>query len=384
MEMLYTVKFNNGNSFQALAPENLPLQKGAMCVVKRDFYSDVAKVMIAHGPFKELNTPSSEMPHIIHFATPEELTKADECLKQGKGAYPTVLEHIERLNLPMKLVNVHYSIDGKLITIQFTADGRVDFRELVKELSRSLSCRIELRQIGVRDETAIHGGIGICGQELCCARYLKDFQSINVRMAKEQDLSLTPGTISGCCGRLKCCLKYEYEGYLELEKNMPRCGEFCECAEGRGKIFDRNLLTQELVIQLEDTGNLVRHKLPEVKLTGRGDFRRNNNNNNNSGDDLVPEMTPELAKILDEAPANSGSNANGGAPRSRGNNSNFNNRNNNNRGGNNNNSNRNERNDRGNRQNRRNRNNANRSEERRNDGNMPQNASTSSPEPKQE
>ena len=165
----------------------------------------------------------------------------------------------------MKLLNAHYSFDCKLLSVQFTADGRVDFRQLVKDLSVALNTRIDLRQIGVRDETAIRGGIGICGRQLCCCSFLHDFKSINVRMAKEQDLSLTPSTISGACGRLKCCLKYEHEGYLDLEKTMPRRGDACECSEGRGRIIDRNLLTQKVVVELE-TGKTMSCSKDEVQV----------------------------------------------------------------------------------------------------------------------
>lgn len=133
---------------------------------------------------------------------------------------------------------------------------------------------MELWQIGVRDETAIIGGIAMCGRPLCCCQFLHDFASINVKMAKEQDLSLTPATISGICGRLKCCLKYEHEGYLELEKTMPKRGDWCECPDGRGKIVDRNLLAQKVVIQLEDNGHTVTYPIDEITL---GSSEKNKN-----------------------------------------------------------------------------------------------------------
>jgi len=193
------------------------------------------------------------------------MSKANENVMRAKTALRTAHQHVERLKLPMKLLNAHYSFDCKLLSIQFTADGRVDFRQLVKDLSQALNTRIDLRQIGVRDETAIRGGIGICGRQLCCCSFLHDFKSINVRMAKEQDLSLTPSTISGACGRLKCCLKYEHEGYLDLEKTMPRRGDACECCEGRGRIIDRNLLTQKVVVELE-TGKTVSCSKDEVQV----------------------------------------------------------------------------------------------------------------------
>ena len=165
----------------------------------------------------------------------------------------------------------------------------MDFRELVKELSRALSVRIELRQIGVRDETGIYGGIAVCGQVLCCSRFLKEFSSINVKMAKEQDLLLTPGTISGVCGRLKCCLKYEHEGYLELEKGMPRKGEFCDTPSGRGKITDRNLLTSKVSVTFENGSVSVFHVsditvcTPE-KHFGKDQEKNAKNNPNRQGE----------------------------------------------------------------------------------------------------
>ena len=172
----------------------------------------------------------------------------------------------------MKLINAHSSLDGKLMTIQFSAEGRVDFRELIKELTRARNYRIELRQIGVRDETGIYGGIGVCGQMLCCSRFLKEFNSINVKMAKEQDLSLTPATISGACGRLKCCLKYEHDGYTELAKGMPRKGEFCESPDGPGRISDRNLLTRKVFVTLEN-GNINQYDVADIKIVPNAEKR---------------------------------------------------------------------------------------------------------------
>ena len=175
-----------------------------------------------------------------------------------------------------EVINAHYSLDGKLLTVQFSADGRVDFRELVKELSRALGTRIELRQIGVRDEAGIYGGIAVCGQELCCCRFLREFSSINVKMAKEQDLSLTPATISGVCGRLKCCLKYEHAGYQQLEKGMPRKGEYCDTPSGRGKVTDRNLLTGKVTVSFEG-GSTAHFNADEITVL-RGEKRPSQSN----------------------------------------------------------------------------------------------------------
>lgn len=303
MERIYTVKLDNGASYQARGDEALALTVHEPCVVRKDFYFDFATVTRVGVELE--SGKGAEMPAIQRRPNEIDLKNVEDNRARCRGAMRSAQEMVEHLALPMKLLNAHYSLDGKLLTIQFTAEGRVDFRELVKELSRALNTRIELRQIGVRDESAIHGGISVCGQVLCCCRFLKEFNSINVRMAKDQDLSLTPATISGVCGRLKCCLKFEHEGYLELEKTMPRRGDWCECPGGRGRIADRNLLTQEVTVALEG-GNLTRFPRSEVKVVppdknrlaaprrdrnndrgernnDRGGDRNNDRNGNNGG-----------------------------------------------------------------------------------------------------
>lgn len=265
MDTVYDIRLDNGAKYKARANENLVLKSGDWVVVRRDFYLDYGQIVRVRGELSKEGA-KNDYPRIQRKATMHDQSKAHENEMRAKSSLRSAEKFVTKLKLPMKLLNSHYSFDGKLVTIQFTADGRVDFRELVKELSHALSTRIELRQIGVRDETAIYGGIGVCGRELCCCSYIREFSSINVKMAKEQDLSLTPSTISGACGRLKCCLKYEHDGYLELEKTMPRRGEVCECPHGRGKIIDRNLLTQNVVVHLENTGNNVTCQVDELQL----------------------------------------------------------------------------------------------------------------------
>ena len=262
MDRYFILKLENGTVLEGCAPDGLDLKIGDMCVFARDFYTDLAEVARELPPRTEA---ALDIPRIRNRATEADKAAAVEYYGKAQKAMETVREQVERLALPMKLVSAHYSLDGKLFTVQFCADGRVDFRELVKELSRLLATRIELRQIGVRDETGIYGGIAVCGQVLCCCRFLKEFSSINVKMAKEQDLSLTPASISGVCGRLKCCLKYEHDGYLELEKTMPRKGEFCDTPSGRGRICDRNLLTQKVSVTLEN-GNVVTFPVSDITV----------------------------------------------------------------------------------------------------------------------
>ena len=288
MERVYLIKLENGASVEARADINLEISPHDVCVFIRDFYTDLGVVCRELDPTK-LKSPVPSLPQIQRLAEPADLEKAKENQAKNRTALATTQTLVEQLGLEMKLINAHSSLDGKLMTIQFSADGRVDFRELIKELTRARCSRIELRQIGVRDETGIYGGIGVCGQVLCCTRFLKEFNSINVKMAKEQDLSLTPATISGACGRLKCCLKYEHDGYAELAKGMPRKGEYCETPGGNGRITDRNLLTRKVFVTLEN-GNVNQYSVEEIKIVpppehrgGPGQKRGNQDRNRNAG-----------------------------------------------------------------------------------------------------
>lgn len=274
MEYIYIVKLDNGVKVDIHADSALELRVNDTCVFRKSFYQD-SGVITRIGNEYNKETASADIGEGIRKVTMHDASNASENLMRAKSAIRTTQRLIEDLKLDMKLLNAHYSLDGKQLTIQFTADGRVDFRELVKDLSKTLNTRIELRQIGVRDESAIYGGIFICGQELCCSRFLKAFDSINVKMAKEQDLSLTPSNISGVCGRLKCCLKYEHDGYLELEKTMPRRGDSCSTPDGKGKVIDRNLLTQSVTVQFENSTN-KRFKVEEIKFAERHNHKNNN------------------------------------------------------------------------------------------------------------
>ena len=276
MEQIFTLKLSNGSRIEVRADSDMGLRPGVACVFHRDFFDDIGTICHRITPQEEENPV--DRPQVIREATANDLEIAQANTDREPAAIRSAKEWINNLNLPMKLINAHYSLDGKLVTFLFSADGRVDFRELVKELSRALGTRIELRQIGVRDESGIYGGIAVCGQPLCCCRFLKEFSSINVKMAKEQDLSLTPTTISGVCGRLKCCLKYEHAGYQKLEKGMPRKGEYCDTPSGRGRVTDRNLLTGNVTLSFEG-GTTARFNVSEITVL-RGEKRPQNNNNN--------------------------------------------------------------------------------------------------------
>ena len=281
MEQILLLKIENGITLEARAECTETFAVGDTCFFVRDFYHDLGEVVrLLDAPTMTAN--ARELPEVQRRATYEDLAEATRSSSRNRSALKQAQEWVDKLALPMKLVNAHYSLDGKLVTVQFCADGRVDFRELVKELSRALSTRIELRQIGVRDETAMYGGIAVCGQPLCCCRFLHEFSSINVKMAKEQDLALTPSSISGVCGRLKCCLKYEYEGYREMERDMPRKGDFCETPSGNGKVVDRNLLTRRVTVATE-SGNLVTFTRDDIRILPRRAGNENRPKNGNDG-----------------------------------------------------------------------------------------------------
>lgn len=194
---------------------------------------------------------------VVRAATKDDLRRIEENRQKEKRAYRICQEKIAANKLEMKLVSVEYAFDNSKILFYFTADGRVDFRELVKDLASVFRTRIELRQIGVRDEAKMLGGLGICGRPFCCSSFLGEFQPVSIKMAKEQGLSLNPTKISGACGRLMCCLKYEQPAYEELLRTTPRVGAMVNTPEGRGVVKEVSLLTGQLKVALLSSGEGV-------------------------------------------------------------------------------------------------------------------------------
>lgn len=188
---------------------------------------------------------------VVRIATEDDLRVAKLCAEREKDAFKICEEKIAEHKLDMKLVDVECNFEGTKILFFFTSDGRVDFRELVKDLAGIFRTRIELRQIGVRDEAKILGGLGICGRQFCCNRFLDDFQPVSTKMAKTQSLSLNPAKISGSCGRLMCCLRYEQEAYEELVKTIPKNGSFVETPHGYGNVIQVNLLRQKVKVKID-------------------------------------------------------------------------------------------------------------------------------------
>ncbi len=198
---------------------------------------------------KDLEEPLRK---VVRIATKDDVAQIKKNKEKIKDVFNICTRKIQERNTPMKLVDAEYSFDRTKVILYFTADGRVDFRDLVKDLAHIFRVRIELKQIGVRDETKFFGGIGQCGRSLCCATFLKDFAAISIKMAKEQGLPLNPTKISGVCGRLMCCLGYESQSYRELLKGMPRAGDKIKTKQGPGKVISVNPLKQTVIVELEE------------------------------------------------------------------------------------------------------------------------------------
>jgi len=243
---------------------------------------------------------------IIRLANEKDHKAAAENREKEQKAFQTGVEKIREHQLDMKLVDVEYNFEGNKILFFFTSDGRVDFRELVRDLAGIFRTRIELRQIGVRDEAKMLGGLGICGKQFCCSQFLDEFQPVSIKMAKTQNLSLNPTKISGTCGRLMCCLKYEQDAYEELVKNAPKIDSYVETPEGNGTITEINLLRQKAKVRLEIRGGdpvVSYFPLEELQFIKTGKQRRAEiaaeiKEREANGD--RPQSPPQLRRSMDE------------------------------------------------------------------------------------
>lgn len=243
----------------------LDLKYGNWCLAETYSSRDLAKVV--ENP-KAIRIPkhSKTIGKIIRLIKPEEWKTVEENKKKEKDAFHFCLKKIQERNMIMKLVTTHYTFDGGKLIFYFTAEGRVDFRELVKDLSHHFKTRIELRQIGVRDEAKLYDSCGWCGRELCCTTFLKEFDSVQIKMAKEQNLILTPGKISGVCGRLMCCLAYEYETYVHFRKQAPNCGTKVITQKGEGIVQSLNVVKEQVIVKLEDSPTSLPFALKDIRV----------------------------------------------------------------------------------------------------------------------
>jgi len=243
------VKFRSDGRIYSFDPAGKKYTQGSYVIVDTSRGTEIGEVASENH-----NVPDSQivgqLKPVIRQADDADIKRMNEKRAKESAAFDFCEKKILERKLEMKLVDVEISFDGTKYLFFFTADGRVDFRELVRDLASNFHTRIELRQIGVRDEARMMGGLGICGQQFCCSRFLSDFQPVSIKMAKEQGLSLNPTKISGACGRLMCCLKYEQDAYEYLNKITPRVGSLVDTPEGRGTVTEVSLLTGMLKVSL--------------------------------------------------------------------------------------------------------------------------------------
>lgn len=237
------------------APEDNKFNVGDHVIVETSLGEEYAEVVIPNKEVPEEKIVAPLKP-VIRRATEKDIKHYEENKKKEKEAFNIALKNIKKRGLEMNLIDVEYKFDNSKILFYFTADGRIDFRELVKDLAAIFKTRIELRQIGIRDEIKRIGGNGICGRELCCCSHLSNFETVSIKMAKEQNLSLTPSKISGACGRLMCCLKYEQEVYEEKLARLPKVGAIVKTPEGEGVVEGVETLKELLKVRIEDKDDI--------------------------------------------------------------------------------------------------------------------------------
>ncbi|HHU50641.1 MAG TPA: stage 0 sporulation family protein [Firmicutes bacterium] len=245
------VRFKRAGKIYYFDPADLQLQPGSEVIVETARGLEYGYVMV--GP-KQVSAAEITQPlkKVIRIATEQDRIQLAENKEKEKKAFTIGLEKISQHKLEMKLIDVEYTFDRNKIIFYFTADGRIDFRELVKDLASVFKTRIELRQIGVRDEAKMIGGLGVCGRSLCCATFLGDFEPVSIKMAKEQNLSLNPTKISGICGRLMCCLKFESDSYREAKNELPAIGATVSYQGRKGRVIEQDLLRETLIIAFSD------------------------------------------------------------------------------------------------------------------------------------
>ena len=249
MKKVISVRFKENGKSYYFDPAGADIKTGEYVIVETARGIECGEVVQGVREIADAAVPKALKP-ITRMADSVDIRRMRQNREDEKRAYRTCQECIARHGLEMKLVEAEYTLDRSKIMFYFTADGRVDFRELVKDLAGIFHTRIELRQIGVRDESKMIGGLGICGQPFCCSRFLTDFQPVSIKMAKEQGLSLNPGKISGACGRLMCCLKYEQEAYEDLIRRTPKVGFTVSTPDGEGTVVEVSLLTGALKVRL--------------------------------------------------------------------------------------------------------------------------------------
>lgn len=257
MQEIVGIKFKKSGKIYFFNPKGFKFEKGQGAIVETARGIEYGEVVIKNSSIDE-NKIVAPLKDVIRIATDADVKIAESNEKLATEAYKTCEEKILEHKLDMKLVDAEYTFDNSKLLFYFTADGRIDFRDLVKDLASIYKTRIELRQIGVRDEVKMLGGYGVCGRELCCCNHLGDLNPVSIKMAKEQGLSLNPTKISGVCGRLMCCLKYEQDAYEEKLSRLPGIGSLVKTPEGNGTVDEIEVLREIVKVKLEKDGIIVR------------------------------------------------------------------------------------------------------------------------------
>ena len=300
MVKVVNVRFRSAGKVYTFSTGDLEVKKGDHCIVETVRGKEMGKVVSdpAEKDEKTLN-PNSPLRSIIRVATEEDRENDRKNREKEKEAIKICKEKIRKHELEMKLIDAEYTFDNSKLLFYFTADGRIDFRELVKDLAAVFRTRIELRQIGVRDETKILGGYGPCGRELCCHSYLSDFVPVSIRMAKEQDLSLNPTKISGVCGRLMCCLKNEEDTYEYLNKKLPGVGDLVADPQGEeGTVTEVNVLRQRIKVLFETEDEKEIREYPAEEITFKAKRKKGQNQQKSKQDKEPDEPLPK--ELLEE------------------------------------------------------------------------------------
>ena len=263
MKRIIGVRFKRLGKIYFFDPKWLEVKKGDQVVVETSQGEEIAEVAVPNRMVEEEKLTTS-LKKILRLASPRDLKHAEECRQKEKEAFELCSKKIKEHKLNMTLTDVEYKFDNSKILFYFTADGRIDFRDLVRDLASVYKTRIELRQIGVRDEVKRIGGNGVCGRELCCCSFLSDFETVSIKMAKEQNISLNPSKISGNCGRLMCCLKYEQNVYEEKLQRLPNVGAIVKTPDGKGEVEGIETLKEVVKVKIKD-GDITTYKKYNVK-----------------------------------------------------------------------------------------------------------------------
>lgn len=293
MEKVIGVRFKRVGKIYYFLPGQIEFKEGDHAIVETARGTEYGDVVIPEKMVQEKDLVAP-LKQVIRKAGPKDDKKIEENKEREKEAFEACEKKILSHGLQMKLVDVEFTFDNSKIVFYFTADGRIDFRELVKDLAGMFKTRIELRQIGVRDETKMMGGLGPCGRPCCCSYFLGDFSPVSIKMAKEQNLSLSPTKISGLCGRLMCCLNYEHNHYCETRRRMPRQGSTVMTPEGSGMVIENNAITEKVRVKItlpDESIDVKTFELADIKFTQHGGNDDIDNDN---------DINDEIKSLLDE------------------------------------------------------------------------------------